>query len=481
MKFQEIFVLNLMLFEFALSNKFQLQSRREKNHLASAVKKVIYGVWSTRQMTANVIKASEDPKSFDITDIINQISTNGGEPPKLALRIESKASLSYFPKRPKQSAVFLLETFADFERTMQIITPTRFQFSGEFLFVLIDGRFAEIEDVFKVLWNLQFVNVNIMYEDEESGEVFVETFFPFDSVKCGETTPDIINQFKNDKFVNEPFFPEKLNDLQGCQLRVATSNQSVPYSFAELLPNGSYHLHGRDILLIEALSKALHFKINYVFIGEEGYLLENGTATGPFEMLLEKQADLIAADYWLKVNRLQFIDYSTPYITQQIAFIIPPGSELTSFEKFIRPLDIYTWILLVLFIGIAVLVIYVVGKSSTTFQDFIFGIGIRKPYMNILHAIFGGSQPQLPQRNFARSLLMMFLLFCLVMRTLYTGSLYRFLQSKVHHKEAQSINEMVEKDFKFYTVSSILDLLQGQSRIFQRLIYLVNMSVNLFH
>lgn len=471
MKFQEkllFTVVVLLMFELAKSNKIQLQPKRETIRLASAVIKVIEKVWSTKQMTANIIKASEDPKSFDLTDIINQISIHGGEPPTIALRIESKASLSYFPRRPKQCTVFMLETFADFKQTLQIITRTRFQFSGEFLFVLIDGKFAEIEEVFKILWNLQVVNVNIMYEEEETGEIFVETFFPFDSVKCGETTPTLINEFKQGKFINEPFFPEKLHDLQGCQLRVATSNFSIPYSFAELLPNGSYHLHGRDILLIETLSQSLNFKINYVFIGEEGYLLENGTATGPFEMLLNKNADLIVADYWLKVNRLQFIDYSTPYITQQIAFVIPPGSELTSFEKFIRPLDMYTWILLVLFIAIAILVIYVVGRASTKFQDFVFGIGIRKPYMNILHAIFGGSQPQLPQRNFARSLLMMFLLFCLVMRTLYTGSLYRFLQSKVYHKEAQSINDMVEKDFKFYAPSSILDLLQGQSRIFQR-------------
>lgn len=119
--------------------------------------------------------------------------------------------------------------------------------------------------------------------------------------------------------------------------------------------------------------------------------------------------------------------------------------------------------------GIGFIVVYLVGKMSTVTQDFVFGTGVRKPYMNILVAIFGGSQPNVPQRNFARCILMMFLMFCMVIRTLYTGSLYTFLQSNIHHKEAQSIDDMIERDYKFYTVSSILDLLQGQQRINQRL------------
>lgn len=149
------------------------------------------------------------------------------------------------------------------------------------------------------------------------------------------------------------------------------------------------------------------------------------------------------------------------------------GSELSSFEKFIKPLDLIVWMLLIIFVAVGFLVIYVVGKTSARCQDFVFGVGVRKPYMNMWVAIFGGSQHRLPHRNFARNLLMMFLIFCLVMRTLYTGSLYRFLQSKVYHKEAQSIDDMINRDYKFYTVSAIIDLFQGQQRVNQRLMTII--------
>jgi hypothetical protein len=54
--------------------------------------------------------------------------------------------------------------------------------------------------------------------------------------------------------------------------------------------------------------------------------------------------------------------------------------------------------------------------------------------------------------------LMTLVIFCLVMRTLYQASLYNFLQSNIQHKEAQSVDDMIERDYKFYYLSSVKDL-----------------------
>lgn len=50
------------------------------------------------------------------------------------------------------------------------------------------------------------------------------------------------------------------------------------------------------------------------------------------------------------------------------------------------------------------------------------------------------------------------------MRTLYTGSFLRFLQSDIHNSEVESIDEMVEKDFEFYVSTSSRDLYEGDSK-----------------
>jgi hypothetical protein len=296
-------------------------------------------------------------------------------------------------------------------------------------------------------------------------------FVPFSEGNCGDTTPVLVNEFKEGQFVKsvEEIFVDKTRDLKGCEVRIATSDDSQPYVFVDLLANGSYNFHGRDVELVNALAKSINFRINYTFVGEEGSLAENGTGYGPFLMLLEDKADLIMADYWLVIYRLKFVDTSVPYIYAYYAFMIPPGGELSSFEKFVKPLDRCTWSLLLVFIGFGFIVIFLMKKfSSKSTRNFVFGIGVNHPSLNIITAIYGGSQKVLPRESFGRYLLMMFLIFCLVMRTLYSGSLFRFIQSKVYHKEVQSSDEMIERDFKIYFLESSRAVLLGAEKLNDR-------------
>lgn len=449
---------------FAQSQRDLLLGSPEKVCLSGAVRNIIDRVFAKGDcITVNVIKATQNRAKA--ADLIENILKDREYP----FRMETLAELMV-PKRPKRCSFFVLESFADFTKAFTGITPDKFYFGSYFFIVLAKGEIKEIQQIFEMLWNVQIFKVNAMFEDQ-SDSARVETFFPFSKNKCGSTNRTLVGEFKNGTFTraSRKLLSDKLENLYNCPIRAATSNNSQPYVFAKKLDNGSFHIYGRDAKLVQTLSTTLNFRINWVYVGDEGSLFENGTATGAFKHLLGGKVDLMVADYWLKANRLRYVDNSYPYMSQQIAVVIPPGSELSAFEKFIKPLDGMTWTLLIIFVGSGFVVIYLVGKMPPKFQDFIFGAGIRKPYMNILVAIFGGSQQIVPQRNFARSLLMMFLLFCLVMRTLYTGSLFRFLQSTVYHKEAQSIDDMIERDYKFYTVASILDLVQGQTRINPRL------------
>jgi Ligated ion channel L-glutamate- and glycine-binding site len=329
----------------------------------------------------------------------------------------------------------------------------------------------KIVTIFDYLWNASVYNVNVMLKESDSN-ISILTYFPFQGHHCSDTTPTLINEFRNGDFINstENFFPSKMDDLQKCPIRVATSNNSDPYIFTSINANGSVELYGRDITILDALAGSLNFQVDYVFVGREGVLLENGTAEGAYKRLLDGRADIAIADMWLKANRLKFIDATNSYIRQQIAFVIPPGAELTSFEKYLRPMDTWTWTLTIATMVVAFLVIFIVKRKSIYIQNLIFGEKVQDPYMNVLVGLFGGSQTTLPHQNFPRFILMMFLMFCLIMRTLYQGSLYRFLQTKIYHKEVQSIDEMIERDYKFYVVPSILDLIEGHPRIYERLV-----------
>lgn len=445
------------------SKVFEYRGSLEK--LSSAVVEVFAKFWSKRQFSVNFL-IPEAKESFVFGDFMGKVLKKSF----LTQKIFTMDNESVKTGGQKRCSLFLVESFEDFLNIYASLSPKFYLFRGFYLIVSINREIPELQTIFELMWKLQIFNVNFMFEDENE-KVLVKSFMPFDSQNCNNTMPVLINTFDGEEFTKSvsEFYPEKMKKLHNCPLRFATSNNAEPYIFAKLLPNGSYSLRGRDYNLMKTLSESLNFKIDLVFVGDEGFLLENGTAKGPFSMLLKGKADVIIADYWLKVNRLKFVDYTKSYISQQIAFVIPPGKALNSFEKFIKPLDFYTWIFLLTFISLGVIVIKLVHKSSKKVQNLVFGEGIKNPNLNLVIAIFGGNIRPEPRNNFARFILMLFLIFCLIMRSLYQGSLFRFIQSKVNHKEAQSIDDMLEKNFNFFTVSAIVDLLEGQSKIYQRL------------
>lgn len=130
--------------------------------------------------------------------------------------------------------------------------------------------------------------------------------------------------------------------------------------------------------------------------------------------------------------------------------MIPPGESLTPFEKLFRPFQQTVWIFLFITLLTGAVVIFIFNFSKKSSKALVFGDDIRTPYLNMLIGIVGGSQHVLPKKSFSRSLLMMFLLFCLVQRSIYQGSLYIFLQSDGRNPDVATIDEMIEKNFDFY-------------------------------
>jgi len=125
-------------------------------------------------------------------------------------------------------------------------------------------------------------------------------------------------------------------------------------------------------------------------------------------------------------------DFVTKYFTpidRYIYFLVPLGDYYTGLEKLFLPYDDVGWILVVLTFAAGLVVIQVVLRLSKIKQNFIFGRRVTSPSMNLFVAFFGLGQTTLPGRNFARFILMMFILWCLIIRTAYQGVLYELLKS----------------------------------------------------
>jgi hypothetical protein len=71
---------------------------------------------------------------------------------------------------------------------------------------------------------------------------------------------------------------------------------------------------------------------------------------------------------------------------------------------------------------------------------------------------------------------MNFLLYSMVIRTLYQGSIYNLLKSNKRHEPAQSVDEMIDRDYTFYVSEGSIDLFQSSEAIKKRF-FLLNRNL----
>lgn len=431
------------------SNNSMLMNKFSANpvsmNLAMAVNVVIDQIYLKHFSTTNLISASIHSERHVMKDFLSSILRQNTE--TNSVRICTYTTVMCLPSMVRRKSNFiLLDGIETFRVLNDNITPGAFMFSGYYLFVLVSGAKAAIDEIFATMWSKNIFNVDVIFEDSDA--ISLMTFMPFlKGSKCGNKNPVLINEFYNGSFRSniKSLFPEKFNNLQNCPIKIVTFEDTLAV-FKVKRKNGSSELHGFDIELLQGLSTALNFKaeVNFLETFEPwGFVTQNGTATGALGELVKGNANIGIGNYFLKYNRLRVLDSSVTYSSFPLVFIIPPGQYTSPFKKLIQPFQAPVWIFLILIFLFGFVTITMINFRSKSAKNFVFGTDVKQPIANMFVIILGGSQPKLPKRNFARFLLMMFVIFCLVQRSIYQGSLFIFLQSERREKEIQSFEEMV--------------------------------------
>lgn len=135
--------------------------------------------------------------------------------------------------------------------------------------------------------------------------------------------------------------------------------------------------------------------------------------------------------------------------TAQFNFLIPFTELYSPLEKLLLPFDDQVWYWFLSFMAVGLVVIFVVNRLSMKVQAFVFGDGVTTPTLNVFRAFFGVGQMILPRLNFARYILMMFIMYCLVIRTAYQGMMFEFLQKEMRKPEHPTVENLIEKNFTF--------------------------------
>lgn len=167
--------------------------------------------------------------------------------------------------------------------------------------------------------------------------------------------------------------------------------------------------------------------------------------------------------YVYNSKRSELMLASDSYITSSFVLAIPDGSPLTPFQRLIKPFRYIIWSCFSSSLLFAIVFIYSIRYlGRTRIMNFIYGQGNRVPFTNLLSTLFGGTMlSKVPYRNFARYLAMLWMLYTFVLRSAYSGELYKILQDGSTRNVLKTLDEVVENNYTIYAFGTLGKILQS--------------------
>lgn len=133
-------------------------------------------------------------------------------------------------------------------------------------------------------------------------------------------------------------------------------------------------------------------------------------------------------------------------------FAIPPGERYTSLEKLFFPFGRNAWLCICGLLMFAVVILFVIKFTSKKTRNFIVGNSNQMPFFNMVVVGLGGSIHihEMPMQNFARTMLLFWLLATLVLRNAYQGKLYDNLRRTQRKMPFFRLDDLFRSNLKLY-------------------------------
>jgi hypothetical protein len=276
--------------------------------------------------------------------------------------------------------------------------------------------------------------------ENDQGGVSLVTFLWFTENLCDKPQFREVNRYDKNtsSWQTEIFRTEKYENFHNCSLlfNFGTNNLSAKAETKEI--QKSIHVN-----YIKKLTETIAEKANFTVLEQRvvGEISFNETQrTEPVILnCLNQDPELYLSMFFMSF-----------YLAA------PLGEEYNCYEKLLLPFDSYVWAFLLLTFGLAFITIFALKFTSVSVRKFVVGSRVNDPLENLTRIFFGVSQTVLPGRNFSRFLTMLFILFCLIFRTVWQAKIFEFMQKDMRKPRVQTYKEMVAKNFTIYQKPSAI-------------------------
>lgn len=242
--------------------------------------------------------------------------------------------------------------------------------------------------------------------------------------------------------LNASSYVQEYHNFFNCEINVLITKISKYSSFLidrVIYSENNVTATGYYGQFLRYFSKQYNFTIYY------GHS-EQSTKSKTFELLIIDMHNPL-------VEKKLFAHLLPPLYCYEFTFVVTKGLKYTPEEKLILPFDRPTWLLIACLFICGFLAIFIIYRLPLKFQKVVFGEKAINPSVNLMLIFFGFGLNQVPKNYFARCILLMFLIYCLIIRTAYQGLMYEFMTTDTRKPTATTVQEIFDKDIPIITSS----------------------------
>lgn len=297
--------------------------------------------------------------------------------------------------------------------------------------LLGEGEGALLPSEVAGLYNIRKTENLLVLQRGRGGDILAWTHLPFSR---GAVRVFLVDTWRRGRFLKgRDLFPEKLDNLQGFPLRVATFEHppSVVYQHDEDDPRKVLDRLGVDMQIVQTLAGARNFSLEFTEVSHDelwGYELPNGTWLGLVGQVFYEKADVGACNMFLDLHRWRQVDYSVPYNFERGCFVAPAPKPLVNWQAPLLPFSGLTWASIAVALALCGGLLYAVVALSSQAE--------LPEFRSVVHdylymaAAFTMRAPHIrPSQPPVRVYVGFVWLFCLILATAYSANLVAFLSS----------------------------------------------------
>lgn len=284
-----------------------------------------------------------------------------------------------------------------------------------------------------------FLNVyKYFLTNNDQGGMSLMTFLWYTPELCNAPQLHEVNRFdpKTDSWETKKFAMEKFKNFHNCTLhfnfRDQMLNESNEFIFDNL--NSEY---------AEKIIRTIAFKANFT-------VMRYSEASNVQEW----------EDVPVACNSLgqKYFETTIFLVTLPTFLAVPMSEEYDCYEKLLLPFENTVWCFIFLFFVSAIFTIFCLRFVPSWARNFVIGLGVSTPIENLARILFGISQTMVSGRNFSRFLTMLFIMFCLIIRTAWQGKVYEAMQTEMRKPRVRSFQEAMDNNFTIIRTPNVMEV-----------------------